>query len=198
VKVVAVSQRVDVLADRGERRDALDQRVCAWLASAGYLAAPVPNGLASRDKALSLWLQTLRPHAVVLSGGGNIGESPERDHTERHLLAWANTHGIPLLGICRGMQMMTISAGGQLRPVVGHVRTRHLLRGTITGEANSYHNFALLQCPPDFKVLATSEDFVIEAFRHITLPWEGWMWHPEREVPFIIRDQTRLRLLFGE
>lgn len=42
-KIVLVSQRVDVVASYGERRDALDQRWAEFLAGLGYLAVPVPN-----------------------------------------------------------------------------------------------------------------------------------------------------------
>ena len=41
MKLIAVSQRVDILADRNERRDALDQRYAQLLAAAGFAAVPV-------------------------------------------------------------------------------------------------------------------------------------------------------------
>jgi putative glutamine amidotransferase len=77
------------------------------------------------------------------------------------------------------------------------VRTRHRLSGEITGEANSYHGFSLASCPEGFEVLAQSEDGEIEAIRHQSLPWEGWMWHPEREALFSARDVQRIKALFG-
>jgi putative glutamine amidotransferase len=64
------------------------------------------------------------------------------------------------------------------------------------GEANSYHTQGLLSCPDGFTVLASSEDGEIEAIRHQTLLWEGWMWHPERSQDFAARDIERLRALF--
>jgi putative glutamine amidotransferase len=81
--------------------------------------------------------------------------------------------------------------------VSGHVRTRHQLSGEIQGEANSYHGLALADCPHDYRVLARSEDGGIEAIRHRQWPWEGWMWHPEREPAFDQRDLLRLRSLFA-
>ena len=44
MKIVAVSQRVDVYPDRNERRDALDQRLITFLSVAGFVPVPVPNG----------------------------------------------------------------------------------------------------------------------------------------------------------
>lgn len=204
---VAVSQRVDVWADRGERRDALDQRLCQWLMAAGCMPMPVPNTLSAplitphgeEQPGLQNWLFAIKPDAVLLSGGNDIGEAPERDNTERRLLAYAKELALPALGICRGMQMMAVWAGGSLAPVNGHVRTRHRLRAANPGEwpdeVNSFHNFALAECPDGFVVTARAEDGTIEAMRHTTLPWEGWMWHPEREPQFNPADTMRLRAL---
>lgn len=202
MKKIAVSQRVDRMPERGERRDALDQRMVAWLSSADYQPVPVPNVLGEPDKdagVLRQWLETLQPAAVLLTGGNDIGDIPERDATERVMLQWAAEHSLPLLGICRGMQMMGVSGGAVLQRVGGHVRTRHRLEleGSFR-EVNSYHDFALVDCPQDYRVLARSEDGAIEAIRHSTLPWEGWMWHPEREMPPSIEDTRRLQALFGK
>ncbi|MBI3772182.1 MAG: gamma-glutamyl-gamma-aminobutyrate hydrolase family protein [Gammaproteobacteria bacterium] len=206
MKVVAVSQRVEVSPGRGERCDVLDQRLCTWLSIAGYLPVPVPNILSislitDRDNhwaRLQSWLKTVRPQAVVLSGGNDLGECPDRDSTEECLLAWARDGLNPVLGICRGMQMMAVWSGVQLKPIDRHVNTRHRLIGKITGEVNSFHKFGLTGCPKDFEVLATTEDGDLEAIRHSVLPWEGWMWHPEREANLERRDLERLKALLGE
>lgn len=194
MKIVAVSQRVDHYPDRNETRDALDQRLAAFVSICGHMPVPVPNALGGviRD-----WLAIVQPAAVVLSGGNDIGQCVDRDDTELTLLTYAQQHHLPMLGICRGMQMMARWAGADLRPVQGHVRTRHRIAGEISGEANSYHGFSLVACPVDFEVLARSEDGEIEAIRHQALPWEGWMWHPEREENFAARDVQRIKALFG-
>lgn len=205
MKVVAVSQRVDVLAERSESRDALDQRLITFLLTAGFLPVPVPNGLGLptldgglAHDALHEWLNKVSPQAIVLSGGNDLGQCPTRDQTEALLLEHACSRSLPVLGICRGMQMMAHWSGGELKPVTGHVRTRHKLSGKIAAEVNSYHCFSLAGCPEEFEVLARSEDGEIEAIRHLSLPWEGWMWHPEREDVFASHDCLRLRQLFGE
>jgi len=195
MKVVAVSQRVDVFPERGESRDALDQRLIDFLLLAGYLPVPVPNGL---QDDLPHWLNAVAPQAIVLSGGNDIGLCHARDLTESRLLDHARAHGLPVLGICRGMQMIAHWSGGELKPVNGHVRTRHQLSGRIVAEVNSYHALALDGCPPEFEVQARSEDGEIEAIRHLDRPWEGWMWHPEREGVFSAHDVDRLKQLFGE
>lgn len=190
-----VSQRVDLPSGRGERRDALDQRLVAFLAQAGASPIPVPNALDAAAR--GAWLRDVDPHGIVLSGGNDIGVMPERDATEADLLAFAHSRSLPLLGICRGMQMMAHAAGGRLARVAGHVRTRHVLTGPDARETNSYHEWALADCPPGYSVTARSEDGGIEAIRHAALPWRGWMWHPERETEFAARDCADLRALMG-
>lgn len=194
MKRVIVSQRVDVYPSRQETRDALDQRLVMFIAAAGGVAVPVPNAL-SGVGGLGLWLSSIQPDALILSGGNDIGECAERDATERMLLDYAQPLELPVLGICRGMQMMGVWNGGTLKAVAGHVRSRHQLTGDVTGDVNSYHNLSLVKCPIGFSVLACSEDGEIEAIRHDKLPWEGWMWHPERELKFSSRDIQRLKAL---
>jgi len=72
------------------------------------------------------------------------------------------------------------------------------LRGVMGREVNSFHDFSPDGCPPGFEVLATAEDGELEAIRHARLPWEGWMWHPEREERFSPHDVSRLRKLFAK
>ena len=209
--VVLVTQRVDYIQDYGETRDALDQRLMEWLTYAGLASFPVPNsliygdlmkrGMDEKQRYLTEWGQRLSPDALVLSGGNNIGQFARRDLTEGYLLDWAEKHRVPVLGICRGMQFMVKWAGGELVEVAHHVGIRHSLekmmdQEILPDEVNSYHNWGLRECPSQFKVMARTEDGVIEAIRHDSLPWEGWMWHPERENPFIKEDIDRIKQLF--
>lgn len=197
MKVVVVSQRVDFYPERNERRDALDQDMIIWLLSAGYLPYPIPNALFT-DTMIRDWLDVLQPAGIILSGGNDVGKERRRDFTEEELLRYAERKSLPLLAICRGMQMLARSCLVDLKSVNGHIGSRHELVGEITGEVNSYHQFSLTECPSGFRVLACSQDGEIEAIAHKTLPWEGWMWHPEREGHFHERDTQRLKGLLGD
>lgn len=197
--VILVSQRIDVIRDRGEQRDALDQRMVAWIASLGALPVPVPNRLSAHGL-LHAWIEHQAPVGIVLSGGNDIGAMADRDRTETTLLTLAQERRLPVLGICRGMQMMGIFAGGELERVASHAGTRHLVNFTgerPSREVNSFHDWRLRSCPTHFRVSACSEDEGIEAIRHASLPWEGWMWHPEREPEFSQQDHADARRLFG-
>ncbi len=204
---IGISQRVDNIEAHNEWRDALDQRMNAWVIEAGFIPVPVPNSLVDMSllgdsqPMLERWLHSLHIDALLLSGGNNIGEIPKRDLTENSLLTWAEKNSKPVLGICRGMQMMGVYAGGKLIEVEGHVKTRHQLqfddhnKEKFVESVNSYHNQVLENCPDSFKVLAKSDDGNLEAMVHKYLPWEAWMWHPEREEKFSINDLDRFKKL---
>lgn len=203
MKIVAISQRVDILQDRNEVRDSLDQRLVEFISNSGYLAVPVPNNLEPNAKGfhgispLDLWLEKIRPSAIILSGGNDLGQYISRDKTEKKLLNWAIVKNIPLLGICRGMQMIAHYYGVGLHLTNGHIGVRHKIFGDMSRDVNSFHRYAVDTCPVGFIVLARDANNEIEAIRHLSKPIEGWMWHPERDDDFSIHDSERLIRLFG-
>jgi len=205
--VVGITQRVDRIGSYDEWRDSIDQRMVDWVVQAGFVPLPIPNTLF--DIALSdnpqllieSWLESVNVGAILLSGGNDIGSTDQRDLTERCLLAWAEKNRKPVLGICRGMQMMGVCKGVELVKVDDHVGTHHNLQMVNSNVqmssvvVNSYHNLALESCPDGFEILSKSEDGCIEAIKHKELPWQGWMWHPEREGSFSGDDQARFKRL---
>jgi len=207
--LVGVTQRVDKIESYDEYRDALDQRLIKWIVQSGFVPVPIPNTLVNITSpngcqpTLDNWLSSVNIGAVLLSGGNNIGDIEQRDLTEKYLLTWADKNRRPVLGICRGMQMMGTYAGGNLIEVDGHAGTRHLLQvynkytKSLPATVNSYHKLALETCPDRFEILAKSEDGNLEAIKHKELPWEGWMWHPEREKAFVKTDQERFKKLLN-
>lgn len=186
-KTILVSCRVDEFPDRAETRDALDQRVSSLVIEAGALAVLVPN---VPEMAAEIFAK-LRPDGILLSGGNDLGQRPERDQTETALLRAALASSTRVFGICRGFQMMTDFLGGSLKPVQNHVRVRHKLvleGGGFGPEVNSYHSFAPDQLPSGWKILGKAEDHVIEWACSEDLLWQGILWHPERETKTSIED----------
>tara|TARA_B110000285_G_C14896643_1_gene501193 strand:- start:95 stop:694 length:600 start_codon:yes stop_codon:yes gene_type:complete len=186
MKTIAVTQRVDNYPEINETRDCLDNRLVEWLYKCGVVSFPIPNilGLEDSDENLSNWLKKINPDGIVLSGGNDLGKIESRDKLELKLIDYAKLNKLPLLGICRGMQIIGKWAGTEIKEVKNHVKIRHKIHGLINGEVNSFHNFALSECPKNFNIIAKSSDGEIEGIKHSTLPWEGWMWHPEREKKF--------------
>ena len=169
------------------------------------------------EKALVSILDTL--DGLVLSGGADIdpdylGEepldcisvNPRRDAQELLLVRLAVERQIPILGICRGIQMLTAALGGKLyqdiktqhgRPCIEHSQTiarglpshdvkiekdslLHSLMGTETLAVNSFHHQAVKEVPQGFRVTAMSEDGIIEGMESTTFrPILGVQWHPE-------------------
>lgn len=60
------------------------------------------------------WLTQISPDSILLSGGSDIGQIKYRDDLDRRLLYWASIKQKPVSGLCRGMQIMGVHAGGEL------------------------------------------------------------------------------------
>lgn len=192
---IGISMRIVQAAGYIEPRDALSQQWAGFMAQALPNARwlPIPNlGAQAVTRFCTQW----DLNGLILSGGDDIGHSPVRDDTELALLDWAERQQAPVLGVCRGMQLMCLQAGAELVPVQGHVCTRHVVSGERSGEVNSFHAWAPDRCPPGFRLLAHAPDGVLEAVAHDTMRWEGWMWHPERESSIDEQDVQRLQRIF--
>ena len=193
MKLIGVTQRVNFISNIGETRDEIDHRLITFLLSCGYIPVQIPNSL---DKHINNWIKETKIRAFLLSGGNNIGEYPVRDRTEVSIINFAYSNNLPLLGICRGMQIIGDWFGVKLHLVKNHNRIRHKIYGKIKKEVNSFHSYSLNECPKDFEILAKAEDGVIEAIRHQKSPIEAWMWHPEREKKFCKTDIKRIKCLY--
>ncbi len=137
----------------------------------------------------------------------NLGElNPALDHYQIALILRAHGRGMPILGICRGLQALTVAFGGTLvqhLPAdsrnIGHLQKMHgrwpshqvtAEEGSLLGElfgrnfaVNSFHHQAVEMPAPGFKVTVKAPDGVIEAVEAEEGPWTvGVQWHPERMI----------------
>jgi putative glutamine amidotransferase len=173
-----------------------------------------------------------RLDGLLLMGGGDVdperyGEArhpetqpPEgaRDRVEVELLRQALDDDLPLLGICRGIQVLNVVQGGTLvqhipaqlpgalnhEMTVGHEDRRHPIAiepdsrfasivGATRHDVNSYHHQAVGTLGRDVRVVARTEDGVVEAME---LPGRTFalavQFHPER----MVGDDPAMRRLF--
>ncbi len=136
---------------------------------------------------------------LIFSGGGDIGVDATRDHGEFPLLVAALERDLPVLAICRGVEVLNVARGGDLvehlPDVVGHEEHRavvgefsqHPVRvdpdsrlGEVRGNVMSHHHQGLGRLGDGLREVAWAEDGVVEAVEDPDKPFVvGVLWHPE-------------------
>ena len=151
---------------------------------------------------------------LVLSGGGDLGVksgaynqpkrtdlplqfvNPVRDSLENSLLNIATKNEMPVLGICRGLQMINVYCEGTLWPDIGEGDFNSEYHRENSGDdgdtqhevdladsnfdVSSHHHQAIRKLGNNLSAIGTSNDGIIEAVKHTELPWFAVQWHPER------------------
>jgi len=160
-----------------------------------------------------------RADGLILTGGGDVdpelydgpgpsrGVKPERDRFELALIRHARQRGLPVLGICRGCQLLSVATGGRLHSLREDPRRRryhnrwraHPVQiepdsrlASIVGQSHlshvrSLHGQAVHQPGPDTRIVARAPDGIHEAIERVgdersdpEAPWLiGVQWHPE-------------------
>lgn len=154
-----------------------------------------------------------RLDGLLFSGGADIdpgryNADPEtndfppelaRDDYEFTLLEAASSAELPVLGICRGLQLINVFAGGSLNQHIPqharfdtapnvHSHAISLTTGStlqrLYGETmtvNSLHHQTVDRLGDNLAVTAQSDDGTVEGIEHQTLPIVGVQWHPEMQ-----------------
>ena len=143
--------------------------------------------LRADDRALDAAMDA-RPDRVVISPGPG---RPEAAGRSPQLVRMAPEIGIPTLGVCLGLQCAAIAFGAAVvrAPEARHGKTspvRHDGRGVFAGIpdptiATRYHSLMVdaATLPAELEVSARSDDGVVMALRHRSLPLEAVQFHPE-------------------
>jgi putative glutamine amidotransferase len=199
--------------------------------AAGGIAAMLPPDAGAADAPEEL---LDRLDALILGGGADVdaasyraephsetvGTNPDRDRFELALAREALRRDLPVLGVCRGMQLMNVVAGGNLDQHlperIGHERHRskpgiwsehevRLAPGSLAAEAagaerltiKSHHHQGVGELGEGFEATAwATDDDTVEAIeqpeRGFTL---GVLWHPEEDpddriIPSLIGRAT--------
>lgn len=207
--VIAFTQRLIENTAYPETRDCLDVRWAWFCKQLNVLPLILPT-----TYEFEKYFDHFNIGGIVLTGGNDLSSVSEsalsnlRDTFEISLLTYAINHSIPVLGICRGMQLVASCFGVTLVPVEGHIGIRHqLVPGASAGEGygrflsenmevNSYHSYALRDAPNGFSVIARSCDGAIEAIQHSESRIFCQMWHPERENNLTANEQALYSKLF--
>lgn len=195
-----------------QRADVLHVQYSDVVIAVGGVPLLLPPARATAEVARSV---VVGLDALVITGGADVdpgvydaqphprtaGWRPDRDAWESSLLAAASDIALPVLGVCRGMQLMAVQAGGVLEQhtpdVVGHERHSpgrddfgdidvHVEAGSRTEQlvgprlhVRCHHHQSVREAP-GFRVSARAADGTIEAME---LPGERFcvavQWHPE-------------------
>jgi len=128
---------------------------------------------------------------LVLSGGNDVlccgkTHSASRNFFETKLVEECLANKIPILGICRGMQLIGKHFGAKIIQLKNkkHVDTIHFLSmnnelSEICGEVNSFHDYGVSNnFPFHFNKIIYNE--IVEAFWSDDFGIVGIQWHPER------------------
>lgn len=232
--VIGILTRQDGSATwEGYRLYGQGRAYCRSVALAGGAPALIPLELGERA-----WHSIYRRLDGLLFPGGvdvhpsHYGEKAhpklgrvddELDEAELVLARWALEDGLPILAICRGIQLINVAAGGSLyqdlpaqfpaalrhtcpapetprdhraHPVRIEPETRLVAAlGTQELEVNSRHHQAIKDLAPGFAITARAPDGVIEGIEQEAAPFVvGVQWHPEN----LTADDTRMLALFQE
>ena len=184
---------------------------------AGGLALLLPAAPNSVNENMAQWLAMC--DGFLMAGGGDIAptfyaQSPLpqvastdrlRDQVELTLCRAAVQHNKPVLGVCRGVQVLNVAFGGtlwqdipaQCRGAICHMQDRsargelfHSLTieqdsllsrvmGAGRHECNSFHHQAVRDVAPGFAATARTPDGMTEAIERMDGLALGVQWHPE-------------------
>ena len=179
--------------------------------------AVVARMLASVDVLLLCGGEDVEPRRYKAKPSPRLGEvNLRRDGWEFLLLDEAVKRSLPVIGICRGCQLINVYFGGTLwqdlpseRPGEVKHRGKHLhgvrieagsrlarCLGTAEMQVNTSHHQAVRDLAPGFRAVAFAPDGVVEAIESDTLPVAGVQFHPEKL--FVLKGRNELRVLFAD
>ena len=189
---IGISLRVTKAKNYSEKRDGLSHDWPKFFKKFDSIPIFIPNTLDNVES----YLDSIEISGIILSGGDNIGDNPERDITETKLIQYGIDNDLPIFGVCRGMQMINHFFNGNIKTnaskdhvnnphkikILNNIFSKNLNSELIT--VNSFHNNIINDdnLGNNLKVFArTFSDNSIEGIFHNKHKILGVMWHPERD-----------------
>ena len=194
---ILLSMRQDYFFNKKELRFCIDTKLIEWVHFLGfypYLVSDLKSlKLLEKKKLLCI-------KGIILSGGNGINKNSLRYKIETRLAEISKKKGIPLFGICHGLQFINHLEGGTLKKIKNHVKTKHKIisKENYPNKVNSFHDYGIKKLGKNLEMIAYSEDKNIEAIRHKKNNWLGWMWHPERVNKFDEKTKKIIRSFFDK
>lgn len=153
---------------------------------------------------------------LILTGGNTLANyfssnclqkkiSTIRDKAETNLIKSCVKKKIPIIGVCRGMQLICNYFGMELSKINKHIATTHKLiinkkfKSYIKSDVNSYHSYGLKKQNLNemFIQLALHKNSnTLEAIKHKKYSIYGIMWHPERYQKYNQEDINLFKMIF--
>lgn len=128
------------------------------------------------------------PHGIILSGGPASVYDPDAPYPSFTIEELA-VHGIPVLGICYGLQLIAHQRGGRVAPAqrreYGRAELSIVAADPLFDGVPSptvvwmSHGDAIAELPPDYETIASTDNAPYAAIRHRSLPIRGVQFHPE-------------------
>ncbi len=194
-KYILISQSLIYNKARNELSDFIDTRLINFFTKLNYIPITISNFYNNPN----FYLNSFTFSAIILTGGSDFGKFPRRDKLENNLIKYSIRKKVPLIGICRGMQMINRFFNGKLVKIDNHVKVKHLILNVKSKKkevVNSYHNYAIYEktMHKNLSVLHRCfNDNSIESFKHKKHKILGIMWHPEREKKFKDFDKKLIK-----
>ena len=130
-------------------------------------------------------LRAMNLKGIILSGGPNSVYEPNAPRCDPKLFDL----GVPVLGICYGMQLAAQLLGGDVKPARSreygrahlHIKSDHPFVHGLPDDTTVWmsHGDQIHELPDDFEPLATTDTCPYAAARHKTKPFYGVQFHPE-------------------
>ena len=188
------------IKERNETRDFIDNKLIYFLRKCFNCQIYLISNFDKKNKKNILSLRNFiiknKINFIVISGGEDIGKNKLRDFTEINLLKYAIEKNIPLLGLCRGMQLINIYFKGKLKKIKGHVAKKNsifYLNSKKFRRITCYHGNGIKTLGDGLYFLHKSSDNEIESIKHKFNKLLGIMWHPERFKFFQNKDVKLIR-----
>lgn len=199
--IIGVSSRL--CKNKFENRDSLSTDWYKFFKKLNILEKANWIILPNIGKDIKKYIHKNKINRFILTGGEDIGVYKKRDITENEIIKYALNNKIPLVGVCRGMQLLHKFFNGKLKKIKNntHVGKYHYVYiGNKRIKVNSFHNNGIEKnkLVNNFKALAISKENYVESFKLINFPIYGIMWHPERNNIISSYDKQLFNKILNE